>query len=181
MQDIFLRLERLGLIESTHRFNKSRWDKTKWYTLDESALAELLPETADQPAATEAASPAASSAPPAAIEHAESRVIDDAEAACSQDPERSPKINPKSACASEPDDGARTHPLAAAPPPRPPANELDAAYAEIPAAERETWYEQADRVLAAAGMPDWLRIAPMVKEAALRLWVGATIPALASG
>lgn len=60
-------------------------------------------------------------------------------------------------------------------------NELDAAYEAIPEAERESWYERADRELEAAGMPGWMRITTVVKEVALKLWVGSTIPARASG
>lgn len=60
-------------------------------------------------------------------------------------------------------------------------NELDAAYEAIPEAEREAWYEWADQALEAAGMPEWMRITPTVKEMALRLWVGSTMPAFASG
>ncbi len=60
-------------------------------------------------------------------------------------------------------------------------NELDVAYEAIPEGERQTWYERADRALEAAGMPEWMRITPTVKEMALRLWVGETIPAFASG
>jgi hypothetical protein len=62
-----------------------------------------------------------------------------------------------------------------------PVNELDAAYEAIPEAERQTWYERADQALEAAGMPEWMRITPTVKEMALRLWVGATIPGVATG
>jgi hypothetical protein len=62
-----------------------------------------------------------------------------------------------------------------------PINELDVAYEAIPKAERETWYERADRVLEATGMPEWMRIAPTVKEMALRLWVGTMIPGVANG
>ncbi|PON11334.1 hypothetical protein C2W62_45390 [Candidatus Entotheonella serta] len=62
-----------------------------------------------------------------------------------------------------------------------PVNELDAAYEAIPETERGAWYEQADRALEAAGMPGRMRIAPTVKEAALRMWVGSTIPGLAPG
>ncbi len=60
-------------------------------------------------------------------------------------------------------------------------NELDAAYESIPEVERAAWYERADEALEAAGMPGWMRIAPTVKEAALRMWVGSTIPGLAPG
>lgn len=62
-----------------------------------------------------------------------------------------------------------------------PDNELDVAYAAIPEAERESWYERADQALENAEMPDWMRITPAVKEMALRLWVGATIPPLHRG
>jgi hypothetical protein len=55
------------------------------------------------------------------------------------------------------------------------------AYAEIPEVEREWWCERADRALEAAGMPEWMRIAPTVKEMALRLWVGTTISGVATG
>jgi hypothetical protein len=60
-------------------------------------------------------------------------------------------------------------------------NDLDAAYADIPEAERDAWYERADRALAATGMPEWMCITPTVKEMALRLWVGATIPGVETG
>jgi len=62
------------------------------------------------------------------------------------------------------------------------------AYAEIPEAEREWWYERADRALAAAGMPDWMRITPTVKAAAVRMWLGEStsggltlVPVMAPG
>jgi hypothetical protein len=71
----------------------------------------------------------------------------------------------------------------------PVVNDLDVAYAEIPEAERDAWYERAERVLAAAGMPDWMRIAPTVKAAAVRMWLGeitsggvlTLVPAMAPG
>jgi len=53
---------------------------------------------------------------------------------------------------------------------QPVVNDLDTAYAEIPEAERDTWYERADRALEAAGMPEWMRITPTVKAAAVRMW-----------
>lgn len=40
------RLEHLGVIESSQALNRSRWDKTKWYTIDYGRLAELVPQTA---------------------------------------------------------------------------------------------------------------------------------------
>ncbi len=60
-------------------------------------------------------------------------------------------------------------------------NELDAAYEAIPESERQTWYKRANRALEKAGMPEWMRITPTVKEMTLRLWVGSTVPGLASG
>ncbi len=88
------------------------------------------------------------------------------------------KAKPQVAPASEPGEGARSHPLGGG---KAAANELEVAYETIPEAERRTWYERAEQQLAAAGMPSWLRIVPTVKEAALRLWVGTTIPGLAAG
>ena len=55
-------------------------------------------------------------------------------------------------------------------------NDLDAAYEAIPEGERETWYERAER-----GVPEWMRITAVVREMALTLWVGETIPVLAPG
>lgn len=107
--------------------------------------------------------------------------------------ERSPDKNSQRARVSEPKAGARSHTLETAPGPARPsspkvtvtvasdANDLDAAYAAIPEAERAAWYERADVVLANAGMPEWMRITPTVKEMAVRLWVGATVPWAAMG
>ncbi|WP_179131382.1 hypothetical protein [Candidatus Entotheonella palauensis] len=53
------------------------------------------------------------------------------------------------------------------------------AHEAIPEAERGAWYERAEQALADLEIPEWMRIVPTVKEMALRLWVGATIPALA--
>ena len=75
------------------------------------------------------------------------------------------------ACVREPDAEARTHALEDHKPAEPRVvNDLDVAYADIPEAERDTWYERADRALAAAGMPEWMRITPTVKAAAVRMW-----------
>lgn len=41
LQRIFLRLEELGLIESTTKFNRSIMNKTKWYTINYDAMAQL--------------------------------------------------------------------------------------------------------------------------------------------
>ncbi|PON13043.1 hypothetical protein C2W62_36425 [Candidatus Entotheonella serta] len=42
VKNLFRRLERLGVIESTQRFNTNRWNRRKWYTLNAEALAELV-------------------------------------------------------------------------------------------------------------------------------------------
>jgi hypothetical protein len=182
------------VLESTQRFNTNRWNKTKWYTLNENVLAELMGQAVagEMPkpvvaaaAETEVVSMGAEVAmdrqQTTAIEGTDTAPIDGVNAApCLT--ERSPDINTKSACAREPEGGAHTHALEDYKPAAPRGvNDLDAAYAEIPVAERDAWYERADRALEAAGMPDWMRIAPTVKEAALRLWVGTTIPGVAEG
>ncbi|MCA8837596.1 MAG: hypothetical protein K8963_07070, partial [Proteobacteria bacterium] len=209
---IFRRLERMGVLESTQHYNASRWNKTKWYTLNEDVLAELMGSpvvpNAVEPVVAEAEAvetQAVVMGADVAIDEQLSAAIDGIDAAtidgCDFVPSlavRSPKIDTKSACASEPERGAHTpaleteepvvtscHHGAASMPARPSspemtvtpaeeASDLDAAYAAIPEAERETWCERADRALEAAGMPDWLRIAPTVREMALRLWVGDT-------
>ncbi len=196
IQETFRRLERDGILLSTNRYNKSRYDRTKWYTIDEAALAKRLSEavaaTTVQTAAVEAEGDVLTSAPAAAIEAEEAGVLEAAEAVCSQNPVRSSMSSsreiPKRGCARKLGGGARAHPLEDTEPVvttcrhgENPVNELDAAYEAIPEAERESWYERADRALEAAGMPGWMRIAPTVKEAALPMWVGSTIPVLASG
>ena len=75
-------------------------------------------------------------------------------------------------CACEPEGGARPHALEDHKPTEPRVvDDLDAAYADIPEAERDTWYERADQALAAAGMPEWMRITPTVKAEAVRMWL----------
>ncbi len=103
---------------------------------------------------------------------------------------------PKRACEGEPDEEARQPAPSTAEPVVPAChhgteaepveaaavvNELDVAYEAIPEAERESWYEKADQALENAGMPEWMRITPTVKEMALRLWVATTIPGWATG
>ena len=46
VKSTFRRLEHLGILESTQRLNRSRWNKTKWYTLNTAVLAELTGRTA---------------------------------------------------------------------------------------------------------------------------------------
>jgi hypothetical protein len=119
-------------------------------------------------------------------------LIDDAETSPSwltkDSSNRTPKKTLNRACVREPDVGARTPALEATDPvvspchhEAKPVNELDVAYEAIPEAERQTWYERADQALEAAGMPEWMRIMPTVKEMAFRLWVGSTIPGVATG
>ncbi|WP_218673687.1 hypothetical protein, partial [Candidatus Entotheonella palauensis] len=170
-----------------------RWDKTKWYTIDYGRLAELVPQTAaaEGPAHDAPVEPL-SMASQAATEEAESVAIDGAKSAPSWISTRS-SIDysneiPKRACEGEPDEEARQPAPDSALPGATDyhfgeklVNELDAAYAEIPEAERQTWYQRADQALEAAGMPEWMRITPTVKEMALRMWVATTIPAFASG
>ena len=201
IQATFRRLERLGVVESTQAHNRSRWDKTKWYSIDYAKLAELVPAAAaeERPAADSAAVPP-SMAHEAAIDEAADAVIDGADVASSWKTKGS-SIDysieiPKRACEGEPEEEARQPALEATSPEvtrchlgaEPESievtevvNELDAAYEAIPEAERETWLERARRALEAAGMPEWMRIVPTVKEMALRLWVGSTIPEVATG
>ncbi|ETX03706.1 MAG: hypothetical protein ETSY1_46395 (plasmid) [Candidatus Entotheonella factor] len=203
---IFRRLERLGVLESTQRFNANRWYRRKWYTLNAEALAELVGcavvPNAAEPAVAEAAAgettamgaTAMEAAAPiegeqvcaiegidqAPIEGIEQAPIEGIDFVLCLESGRSPDRSSKRACASEPDEEARSHP----PDPKSgkeAVNELDVAYETIPEGERQTWYERADRTLEAAGMPEWMRITPTVKEMALRLWVGETIPGLATG
>jgi len=131
-------------------------------------------------------------APRATIDDTQNDTIDNAEASStwitkdSSTKDSNQLLN--RACVYEPDAGARLHALRTTESvvslcrhKEKPINELDVAYEAIPEPERQTWYERADRALEAAGMPEWMRIAPTVKEAALRLWVGTTIPGVATG
>lgn len=173
IQGIFLRLEQQGILKSTNRLNKSRYDKTKWYSLDEEALAKRLPEQS----ATLPSEPVVMEATSAEAPKTLLASLDSAESAPSKSQRRSPERNTKSACACEPDETARPHSLRDEKPEEKPVNDLDAAYTAIPEVEREAWYERADRALEAAGMPSWMRIAPTVREAALRMWVGEGVMA----
>jgi hypothetical protein len=179
VKSIFRHLEELGVLESTQRFNTNRWNKTKWYTLNEDVLAELM----GRAVAVEAAEPVVADAAKTEVVSMSAKVAMDGQQTTPIDginfvpslTGRSPDKDSKSACACEPGGGARTHALEDHKPEKQPVvNDLDVAYAEIPEAERETWYERADRALEAAGMPDWMRIAPMVKEIAVQMWVRAT-------
>ncbi len=198
IQATFRRLERLGVVESTQAHNRSRWDKTKWYTIDHDRLAELMPQTAaaagpadDEPAAE------ASTVYDAATEGAADAVIDGAEAAPSWIAKRSPKRSsiesPKRGCAREPDGGARAHPLetgdpevtschlgvkqaaAAAAGTAMPAtatgwDDVDVAFELIPQTERLSWLERSRQMLRDQGTP-WLETCvPVVRSLAFRLW-----------
>jgi len=184
-QNIFRRLEELGVLESTQRFNANRWNKTKWYTLNEDVFAGLMgraiaAESAEPVAADVAETEVVSMGAEVAMDGQQTTAIEGTETAAIDGinvvpslTERSPDKNTKRACACEPEGGARPHALENSKLTAPPVvNDLDVAYAEIPEAEREWWCERADRALAAAGMPDWMRITPTVKSAASRMWSG---------
>ncbi|ETW95412.1 MAG: hypothetical protein ETSY1_30760 [Candidatus Entotheonella factor] len=201
VQTTFRRLEHLGVIESSQALNRSRWDKTKWYTIDYGRLAELVPQTAAaEGPVNDAPVEPPSMAGQASTDEAASVTIDGAESPPSwktmgSSMNYSIEISNR-ACEGEPEEEARQPALETAEPEVPSChlgaeaksiemeavvNELDMAYEAIPEAERGTWYERADRALEAAGMAEWMRITAVVKEAALKLWVGSTIPAFASG
>ncbi len=141
IQATFRCLERLGVVESTQAHNRSRWDKTKWYSIDYKKLAEQVPAAAAEGPADERAADA----------------VIDGEASSSSwktmgsSMGSTKKRAPKRGCAREPSGGARTHPLEDAEPEvtrchlgEKPVNELDAAYEAIPETERGAWYERAD-------------------------------------
>jgi hypothetical protein len=193
IQATFRRLECLGIVESSQAYNRSRWDKTKWYTLNYAKLGDLVPQTpTTQAPADDVPMTAPSMTPEAPIDDTQTDTIDDAKTAPSwitkdSSTKDATKILNR-ACVREPDAGARTHALETPEPvvspchrEEKPVNELDVAYEAIPEAERHTWYERADRALEAAGLPQWMRITPTVKEMALRLWVGTTIPGVQTG
>jgi hypothetical protein len=84
----FRRLERLGIVESSQAHNRSRWDKTKWYTIDYARLSELVPQTpVTEAPAVDMPTTASSIATEATtdktqtdtIHHARTDTIDDAE------------------------------------------------------------------------------------------------------
>jgi len=201
IQATFRRLEHLGIVESSQAHNRSRWDKTKWYTINYAKLEELVPQTSAMEApAVDIPMTAPSILPEATPDETQTDTIDDAQTDTIDDAEVSPSWITKNsptkdsnkilsrARVREPDAGARAHALETTSPvvspchhEKKPVNELDVAYEAIPEAERETWYERADRALEAAGMPEWMRITPTVKEMALRMWVGATIPGVTTG
>ena len=193
IQAIFRRLERLGIIESSQAHNRSRWDKTKWYTIDYNRLSELVSQTpATEAPAVDMSTTAPSMDPEATIDETQTDSIDGAEISPSwitkvSATESSNEILNR-AYVREPDAGARTPALEVTHPvvswghhEKKPVNDLDVAYEAIPEAERQTWYERADQALEATGMPEWMRITPTVKEMALRMWVGSTIPGVATG
>jgi hypothetical protein len=187
IQATFRRLERLGIVESSQAHNRSRWDKTKWYTIDYARLSELVPQTpATEAPAVDMPMTAPSMVPEAIIEETQTDIIDDETSSSSWITKTSSTQNSKEllnrACACEPDAEARPPALEDHQRAEPRVvNDLDVAYADIPEAERDPWYDRADRALAAAGMPEWMRITPTVKEMAVRMWLGATIPGVATG
>jgi hypothetical protein len=195
IQAIFRRLERLGIVESSQKYNRSRWDKTKWYSIHYGRLSELVRQTrgTESPVADDSTT-VPSTATEAAIDEMPIDIldgtlpdpIDDAETSPSwltkDSPTRTSKKTLNRVCVREPDAGARPPALEDHQPVEPlVVNDLDVAYADIPEAERDAWYERADRALAAAGMPEWMRIAPTVKAAAVRMWWGLEPVTIASG
>ncbi len=200
IQSTFRRLERIGVVESTQAHNRSRWDKTKWYSIDYAKLAELVPETVVEAPANDRPVEATSMDRQASTDEAVSVAIDGEDIASSWKTKRS-SIDYSTeilnrACEGEPGEEARQPALETAKPLVPEChhgeesesieaaevvNELDAAYEAIPEGERETWCERANWALEAAGMPEWMRITGVVKEMALRLWMDQTIPELVSG
>jgi hypothetical protein len=195
IQAIFRRLECLGIVESSQKYNRSRWDKTKWYTIDYTKLSELMPQSLaaeapanDDPMTVPSMSPAATidETPIDILDGTSTDPIDDAETSPSwltkDSPTKTSNKLPNRACVREPDAGARPPALEDHKPAEPRVvNDLDVAYADIPEAERDTWYERADRALAATGLPEWMRITPTVKAAAVRMWLGEITPARAMG
>jgi hypothetical protein len=201
IQAIFRRLECLGIVESSQKYNRSRWDKTKWYSINYGRLSELMHQTrgTESPVAGDSTA-VPSTATEATLDEMLTDIldgtstdpIDDAETSppwlTKDSPTRTSKETLNRACVREPDAGARTPVLEVTNPvvswghhEKKPVNDLDVAYEAIPEAERQTWYERADQVLEATGMPEWMRITPTVKEMALRMWVGSTIPGVATG
>lgn len=177
IQATFRRLERLGIVESTQAHNRSRWDKTKWYTINRTKLSELVPEPPAAPADADDAPPEPPSmASGGAADEPPAAAIDGAEPAPSwitrRSSKRSSERSPKSACVREPNKGARPHPLAAAPAQRPAVNELDAAYQQIPEGVRPKLEAAAHERLSAEGVPGFLRIVPTIRDVMVRLWLG---------
>ena len=195
IQAIFRRLECLGIVESSQKYNRSQWDKTKWYTIDYAKLSELVSQTL---AAEAPANDDPMTVPPMAPETTTDETltdilngtstdpIDDAETSPSWLTKDSPTKTSKEilnrACVRKPAGEARPHALEGHNPTESRVvNDLDVAYAGIPEAERNTWYERAERALAAAGMPEWMHITPTVKAAAVRMWWGLEPVTIASG
>lgn len=79
IQATFRRLERLGVVESTQRHNRSRWDKMKWYTINYAKLGELAPQPPAEDSADEGQEPPPSMEPEGLVDEAETAAIEDAE------------------------------------------------------------------------------------------------------
>jgi hypothetical protein len=183
IQAIFRRLECLNIVESSQKYNRSRWDKTKWYSINYGRLSELMHQTrGTESPVTDDSTAVPSMATEATIDETPIDILDGTSPDPIDDVETSPSWLTKDsstrtsketlnrACVREPDAGARSHALEDHQPTEPRVvNDLDVAYADIPEAERDTWYERANQALTAAGMPEWMRITPTVKEMALRL------------
>jgi hypothetical protein len=97
IQATFRRLELLGIVESSQAHNRSRWDKTKWYTIDYNRLSELVRQTRGTEALTTEDSTAVPSmvtevtideTPIDIFDGTSPDPIDDAEQTCSWEPLR---------------------------------------------------------------------------------------------
>ena len=71
----------MGVLESTQRFNTSRWNKTKWYTLNEDVLAGLMGDVAISTEPEAVQTEAASLGAEVTLEGQQSRVIEGVESA----------------------------------------------------------------------------------------------------
>lgn len=199
IQATFRRLERLSIVESTQAHNRSRWDKTKWYTIDYARLAELVPEipvveasAVDEPVAVP------SMTPDGPLDDTEMGVIDDEESASSWISKNSPMKSSdeilKRACEGEPDEEARQPALEdkdsvatechdedafdmieIAEANGEAWDDVDVAFEMIPAEERPSWLERAKSALREQGTP-WLEgCVPVVRALAFKMW-GLDIP-----
>ncbi len=112
VKNLFRRLEQLGVIESTQRFNTNRWNRRKWYTLNAEALAELVgiggvAEVESAEASTMDMPDPIEGQTFTPIEGIESASIDGADFVPCKDSGRSSGEIFKRACEGEPDEEAR--------------------------------------------------------------------------
>ncbi len=146
VKTIFLGLEKLGVVESTQRFNKNRWNKMKWYTLDENALAAL----------TDAG---------AIIDDTETDSIDDTPSGPLEGAELASSFKTVGS-ARRSSNGTRMLPTES----KQAWSDVDTAFENIPEAERRGWEEVAKQAFRTQGTPYLESCTPAVKSEALRLW-----------